>query len=306
MSKTLTQPQAGFALIPIIVIVAALVVGSAAVGVGTYITNNRSEVTVSPTSQLELVDVSHEESQQQKLPAASDLPEKESSPTPEPTSADQPTKPVSKPVVAGIVQPAPTTQPSSTDTNVPLIVEQEFMAVFGRKPSASESEYWKERMRKNSFDRVKLRNLMEVGKIEQKQQPASNPNTANSPNSQPNTQALQNYIRLKNLLDSQVTSSTNTAPATTTPANTEPTPEELAAAEQQRQYQEEQARIAAEERAESIARCKAAEDRRYATALDTALNDLAERGLIQSGIRIRIEEDLRADHEYRLWQCERI
>ena len=75
---------------------------------------------------------------------------------------------------------APKTQPPKkalAGPNIPLIVEQEFESVFGRKPTAEESSYWKERYRKNSADRVKLSAWMLIDQERANSAPvvASNP-----------------------------------------------------------------------------------------------------------------------------------
>ena len=75
---------------------------------------------------------------------------------------------------------APKTQPPKkalAGPNIPLIVEQEFESVFGRKPTAEESSYWKERYRKNSAGRVKLSAWMLIDQERANSAPvvASNP-----------------------------------------------------------------------------------------------------------------------------------
>lgn len=292
----MTPSERGFVFVPIIiVVVAVLLLGGAATGVGVYVAKNKSAAEPLPTSQFEMVDVSP-----QDPPIMSSEPvEIDSSPTPELSPSDEPIASTTEPAVAAAttVVPTRTTQPIGTEASIPLIVEQEFAAVFGRAPNGAESAFWKERYRKNSADRQKIRAWMES--TNQSQQTASNSDTVSS---QQNADALQKYLLLKGLLGSQVTGTTSTTPATSGTS-----PEEQALLERQRQLQEKQAeeraQLAAERHAQDVAACRTAEDINFARALEAAQGGFSGRGTFTSGFRNKAIQDLVADHEYRLSLC---
>lgn len=146
-----TDSQNGFAVIPIVIAVAVLVVlggGSAVV----YQVQKKNEVEKSAL---------HQEIRE--------LQEGEKEPTPEPQEPAEEVEPLllpsptSNPKVKAAtttVSNVVTSNPVSSGPNVPLIVEEGFEKVYGRKPTTSESNSWKSKFRANSWSRSQLYNAL--------------------------------------------------------------------------------------------------------------------------------------------------
>jgi hypothetical protein len=149
----------GFALLPVLIIGGVILLLSGS-GYRYYLAQSEPE---QPAVLIEEV---------QPTPASTPTPtEVAITPTPEPKKV--PPKPQVK--AAAIVAPVViTSTPAVVTEDVPLIVEQEFVRVFGRQPTAEESSYWKERYRKNSGSREYISSWLQAD-YEKRQQLTSVP-----------------------------------------------------------------------------------------------------------------------------------
>ncbi len=138
----------GFTWIPAIIIVA--IVGAFSGGIVFYQKQQSQQVEVEELKQ-EITDFRQETDVSKPSPTSQ--PSSTLTHTPKPAvKAATITVPTSK---------TPVSAQAPTEPNIPLIVEQEFVSVFGRKPSGEESAFWKERMRKNSYSRETVRLAMQ-------------------------------------------------------------------------------------------------------------------------------------------------
>lgn len=160
--------ERGIVLLPVIIAVAALVlVGGGGVAVYQLQKHNQAE-----NEQLRHEIVTLREEQTEPSPTPS--PDESPSPSAEPTPSTTP-----KPVVKAATTSASTTkQPTISEPSLPLIVEQEFEKVYGRKPSSAESNTWKSKYRANSWLRSDLYNAL----VASKPQPAVIANTTSTQN----------------------------------------------------------------------------------------------------------------------------
>jgi hypothetical protein len=189
--------QAGFAIIPLIIAIAAIIViggGSAAV----YSVQKNNEVEKSALRQeLQLLQ------ERQVGPTQEPVEEEQLDPSPSPTPSSSPAATPKPAVKAAItVAPAasiPTPSQDSAEPNVPLIVQQEFYAVYGRNPSNDESDFWKTRMRKNGYSREAIRLAMQSEKRKEEEQEAQHQKEVVAVEQRTQEQATQNLF----LKDSQ-------------------------------------------------------------------------------------------------------
>jgi len=149
--------QDGFALVPIIIVVAALlIIGGGGSAVYQIQKSNEEEKSVLKQELQALQEQDEVESGQE--PTDEEKQEDEPSPTPSPT-------PESHPEVKAATTSKPATNSSTiNEPDVPLIVEQEFEKVYGRKPTLSESNNWKNKFRANDWSRSQLHDAIIVSK----------------------------------------------------------------------------------------------------------------------------------------------
>jgi Tfp pilus assembly protein PilE len=142
--------ERGIALLPVIIAVAALAVFGGGGAVVYQIQKSNEAETSALRQELQALQEQKEEETVGEETVEEENKEEESSSSALPATE-------SEPAVKAATTSAPTiNQPSTSDPNVPLIVEQEFEKVYGRKPSSSESNTWKNKYRDNSWSRSNL------------------------------------------------------------------------------------------------------------------------------------------------------
>jgi len=157
--------QNGFALLPIIIAVAAVVLLSGS-GVAVYQIQKFNEVET-PIVEPELVEI---EDQGESEPIANDegieMNERdESSESPIPTSSETAAPEVkAATTTASVSNNQVDSSTNGSETNVPLVVEQEFIKVYGRNPTLAESNNWKNKFRINNWSRNQLYNALMTAK----------------------------------------------------------------------------------------------------------------------------------------------
>jgi len=173
--------QQGFALLPVIIAIAALVLVGGG-GAAVYQVQRSNEVEKSALRQeLQELQNQKEEETVEEESMKEDKQEEESSPTPSPA-------PESKPVVKTATTSAPTTnQPAASESNIPLIVEQEFEKAYGRKPSSAESNSWKSKYRTNSWSRSQLYDAL----VASQPKPSAVANTSSTQNNKSSAVSIE-------------------------------------------------------------------------------------------------------------------
>lgn len=166
--KTKHYTERGIVLLPIVIAVAVLVlVGGGGIAIYEVQKNNNSE-NEQLRQKIEALEQEH------PLPTPTLSPEVSSTPSVDPAQVPTPTP---KPAGKSATTSAPTPiQPTAIEPSLPLIIEQEFEKVYGRKPSSAESNMWKSKYRANSWSRSDLHNAL----VASKPQPATIENTSST------------------------------------------------------------------------------------------------------------------------------
>ena len=157
MPSTENKSQTGFVLLPIILIASAIIAGVTAVGVGFYLKQKNTNEFESLSNEVANL------TEQLKANSMDNLP----TPTPELSTA-----------IRSPRNPASTDQQASNaipDTSVPATVEQEFKAIYGRNPSATESSNWKAQVRSNNWTVSQLQVALKSTQVRTASQEAPQP-----------------------------------------------------------------------------------------------------------------------------------